>query len=795
MPADTLKAPTNRGPYIGRSLPRFEDLRFVRGAGRYTDDISLEGQAIAFFVRSPHAHARIGGIDVAEACGMPGVIAVLTGADYRADGCRGIEMRPMPADAHDISKPAFEPSPDRTVLDEPHWPLALERARYPGEPVAVVVAETLAQARDAAERVRVDYEVLPAVTDALAALEPDAPLLWDGAPGNLAMESTIGDRAKCLAAIADAHLVVDQQFRNQRIATVQMEPRSAIGSYDAATDSVTLTAGCQGAHRFRTPLAGCLGLPPERVRVICPDTGGGFGPRNDPNPEHIVVAWAARRLRRPVKWTSDRSEAFLTDYQGRDIITKARMAFARDGRIQALALELIGNVGGQTATYVPLSNAYRIAPTVYDVPCAVVHVRGVMTNTVPTAPFRGAGRPEAHLVIERLLDIAARRLGIDRVAIRRRNLIRRAQLPYRSATGLTYDSGDFIGNMRRVLEAADWGHANVRRRDAKRRGKLFGHAICNYVESPVGMPHERVKAHVDADGSVALVVGTQSTGQGHETSFRQVMADKLGVTPQEIRFVSGDTATLASGGGTHSDRSMRLAGSLMVEASGRIVAQAKRVAAALLDAKEDAISFDDGLLSTPASNRRLSLFDIARAIKDDPSLPDDLRVPLTAECAFTGRIPAYPTGAVVCEVEIDPGTGAVDLRRYVSVDDAGQAINPMILHGQAHGGIAQGIGQALLERMAYAPESGQVLSGSFMDYGIPRAHLLPFFDVELTEDPTSGNALRVKGGGESGITPALAVVMNAVMDALAPYGVEHMDMPATAERVWRAMREGTSPRQ
>jgi carbon-monoxide dehydrogenase large subunit len=309
------------------------------------------------------------------------------------------------------------------------------------------------------------------------------------------------------------------------------------------------------------------------------------------------------------------------------------------------------------------------------------------------------------------------------------------------------------------------------------------------------MPHERVKAHVDADGSVALVVGTQSTGQGHETSFRQVMADKLRVTPQEIRFVSGDTATLASGGGTHSDRSMRLAGSLMVEASGRIVAQAKRVAAALLDAKEDAISFDDGLLSTPASNRRLSLFDIARAIKDDPSLPDDLRVPLTAECAFTGRIPAYPTGAVVCEVEIDPGTGAVDLRRYVSVDDAGQAINPMILHGQAHGGIAQGIGQALLERMAYAPESGQVLSGSFMDYGIPRAHLLPFFDVELTEDPTSGNALRVKGGGESGITPALAVVMNAVMDALAPYGVEHMDMPATAERVWRAMREGTSPRQ
>jgi len=789
MPAHAIA--TDRGPYIGRPMPRFEDLRLVRGAGRYTDDIALPGQAYAAFVRSPHAHAYILEVDAAAARAMPGVIAVLTGGDYRIDGCRGIAMRPMPADAHDITVPAFV-SEGRETLDERHWPLAADRARYPGEPVAVVVAETPAQARDAAERVQVTYEVLPAVTDALDALEPGAPRLWDAAPGNLAMEATIGDRARVLAALSDAHLVVDQVFRNQRIATAQMEPRSAIGEYDPASDSVTLIAGCQGAHRFRTPLAECLGLPPERVRVICPDTGGGFGPRNDPNPEHIVVAWAARKLRRPVKWTSDRSEAFLTDYQGRDIITKARMAFARDGRIRALALELIGNIGGQTGSYVALSNAYRIAPTVYDVPVALVHVRGVMTNTVPTAPFRGAGRPEAHLVIERLLDMAAQRLGIDRVDIRRRNLIKRAQLPYRSATGLTYDSGDFTGNMERALAAADWQGGKARAKDARRRGKLFGRAVCNYVESPVGMPHERVKATVGADGVVELVVGTQSTGQGHETSFRQVMADKLGVTPEEIRFVSGDTATLASGGGTHSDRSMRLAGSLMVEASGKIVAQAKRVAAALLGTPEDAIVFDDGLLSTPASNRRLSLFDIARAIEDDPSLPDELRVPLASECAFTGRIPAYPTGSVVCEVEIDPETGAVDIRRYTSIDDAGQAINPLILHGQAHGGIAQGIGQALMERMAYDPGTGQVLTGSFMDYGLVRANMLPFFDVALTEDPTQGNALRVKGGGESGITPALAVVMNAVMDALAPYGVEHFDMPATPERVWQALRAGAA---
>ncbi|MPZ55395.1 MAG: molybdopterin-dependent oxidoreductase [Rhizobiales bacterium] len=789
MNADAPIGPTDRGPYIGRPLPRFEDLRLVRGQGLFTDDKSLLGQVFAAFVRSSHAHAQIVRIDAANVRRQPGVLAVLTGEDYRADGGAGIAQMPVPADAHDITKPAFAPSPERGILNEPHWPLATDRVRYPGEPVAVVIAETAAQARDAAERIRVDYEVLPAVTDALAALEPGAPLIWDGAHGNIAMEATFGDRAQTLAAIADAHLVIDQDFHNQRIATAQMEPRAAIAAYDAVTDSLTLMAGCQGAHRFRSALAGCLDMPPERVRVICPDTGGGFGSRNNPHPEHIVAAWAARRLQRPVKWTSDRSEAFLTDYQGRDLITRARMALSRDGRIRALALELIGNVGAQTVSYVWLSNAYRVAPTVYDVPSAFVQVRGVMTNTVPTAPFRGAGRPEATLVIERLLDIAASKLRIDRVEIRRRNLIGRAQLPYRSATGLTYDSGDFSGNMQRVLAAADWNGARARAKDAKRRGKLFGHAVCNYVESPVGAPHERVKARVDADGTVELAVGTQSTGQGHETSFAQVMADKLGVTPEDIRFVSGDTAALASGGGTHSDRSMRMAGALMVETSGRIVAQAKRVAAALLGAKEDAVGFDDGLLSSPASNRRLSVFDIARAIKDDPSLPDDLRAPLAAEAAYTGRIPAYPTGAAVCEVEIDPDTGAIQLTRYVSIDDAGQVINPMILHGQVHGGIAQGIGQALMEGVAFAPDSGQVLTGSFMDYGIPRAHLLPFFDVDLTEDPTSGNALRVKGGGESGITPALAVVMNAVMDALAPYGVTHLDMPATAERVWRAMRE------
>lgn len=781
----------DRPPYIGRSLPRFEDLRFVRGRGQYTDDISAEGQCFAVFVRSPHAHARIARIDATAAQAQPGVIAALTGADYVGDGCAGIAQLPVPNDAHDVAKRAFVPTPGDTILDTMQWPLAVERVRYPGEPVAVVIADSLAAARQAAEQVHVDCEVLPAVTDALDARRAEAPQLWPQAPGNIALAASFGDRTAVEAEMAAAHLVVAQQFRSQRIATAQMEPRAAIGIYDAAEDRVTLISGCQGAHRILLALTGCLKLPRERIRVICPDTGGGFGSRSNPHPEQIVVAWAARRLRRPVKWTADRSEGFLTDYQGRDLIADARMGFDRDGRIRAFAVELIGNVGAHTVSYVWLSNAYRVAPTVYDVPAALVDIRGVVTNTVPTAPFRGAGRPEATAVIEGLLDIAARKLDIDRVAIRRRNLIRHKQLPYRSATGLTYDSGDFVGNMDRVLELADWAGARARARDAKRRGKLFGRAICNYVESPVGMPHERVEVRVDPDGTVELAVGTQSTGQGHETSFAQVMADQFGVTPESIRFVGGDTARLASGGGTHSDRSMRLAGALMVEASGKVIAQAKRVAATLLDAPAESIDFADGLLSAPGRNRRLSLADVAHAIAEDMSLPEDLRVPLAATATITGRIPAYPTGAAVCEVEVDPETGTVDVCRYVSVDDAGQVINPMILHGQAHGGIAQGIGQALMETVAYAADSGQVLSGSFMDYGIPRARALPSFEVALTEDPTHGNPLRVKGGGESGITHSPAAVINAVIDALSPFGVTHLDGPLTPERLWKAMREAT----
>jgi len=787
--SDGVSANPQRGPFIGRPMPRFEDLRLVRGGGRYTDDVSVAEQTSAVFVRTPHAHASIVAIDTSAARAHPGVLAVLTGDDYVADGHLGMAHFPNPADANDIKIPTFVPMPERKILDELQLPLAAGRVRFVGEAVAIVVAESLVAARDAAEKVVVEYEILPAVSDVAEALSHDAPTIWPNAPGNLALDNAFGDRAAVEAAIAGAHVVIEQTIRCQRTASAFMEPRSAIGRYDEAAGQYILISGCQGVHRVRHPLADCLKVPEERVRVICPDVGGGFGSRTNLYPEQVAVVWAARRLGRPVKWTGDRHEAFLTDYTARDVVTAARLAFDRNGRMLALDLELTANIGAHTVSYVPLSNGYRVAPTVYDVPVAAVRLRGVMTNTVPTAPFRGAGRPEATAVMERLIDIAAQRLKIDRVKLRQRNLIRHDKLPHRTATGLTYDSGDFAGNLARALECADWKGFPARRKAAKKRGRLLGIGVANYVETPVGMPHERVAVNVSSAGSVDLVVGTQSSGQGHETSFRQVMADQLGVQPDAINFVSGDSATLASGGGTHSDRSMRLAGSLMVETSRTVIDKARRIAAAMLEVAERDISFADGLFMAPNSNRRLTLFDIAGAIDDLPTLPEDLRGPLRAEATFTGRIPAYPTGAAVCEAEVDPETGTIEIRRYTSIDDGGQPINPLILHGQVHGGVAQGMGQAMMEAAVYEPGSGQLLSASFLDYGMPRADHFPHMEVELTEDPTKGNALRVKGGGEAGITPSSAVLMNAVMDALSGFGIEHIDMPATPQRVWRAIRD------
>ncbi|AMN43013.1 xanthine dehydrogenase family protein molybdopterin-binding subunit [Rhodoplanes sp. Z2-YC6860] len=778
------------GPYIGRPMPRFEDLRLVRGAGKYSDDISMTGQAYAAFVRTPHAHAVVKRVDVAAAQKMPGVIAVLTGADYIADGLKGALQRANPAGAIDIKVRAFDPA-KRPVLEEEQYPLVADRVRYPGEAVAMVIAETRLAARDAAEAVQVEYEVLPAATDVRKAQRSE-PIWPDACPDNVALDETFGDVDAVRAAFDAADLVVEQTFVNQRIANCQMEPRSGVGSYDAVTDSYTLISGNQGVHAPRMVLAESWGLPLDKIRFICPDVGGGFGLRNNLYPEQTSILWAAKRVGRPVKWTNDRSESFLTDYAGRDLVTTASLAFTKDGRITAYRVDHIGTCGGQTVTYVPLSNAYRVATTVYDIPLMHMRCRSMMTNTVPTAPFRGAGRPEATLVLERLIDMAAERLGMDRLRIRQVNVIPKKKLPYRTASGLLYDSGDFANNMKRMIEVSDWKGFTARKRESKKRGKLRGIGISNYLETPVGIPHERVEVTVLPTGKVQLAVGTQSTGQGHETSFAQVMADLLGVRPEDILFVCGDTSKIPSGSGTHSDRSMRLGGTLMFQASEDVVAQAKAASAAILGVPESDVSFSDGLFAAPNSNRRLTIFDVAQAVSENSSLNGGK--PLESKKTFTGRIPAYPTGCAICEVEIDPDTGAVNIPRYGSIDDAGQAINPLILHGQVHGGIVQGVGQALVENVQY-DEQGQVLTGSFMDYGVPRAHMVPSFDIALTEDPTKGNPLRVKGGGEAGITPALAVVMNAIMDALKELGVEHIDMPATPARIWGAIQEGRAARR
>jgi carbon-monoxide dehydrogenase large subunit len=471
------------------------------------------------------------------------------------------------------------------------------------------------------------------------------------------------------------------------------------------------------------------------------------------------------------------------------MIARGRLGFAADGRIVGMAVEFNGNIGGHPVSYVFLNNAYRVLPTVYDLPVAHVKIRGILTNTVPTAPYRGAGRPEAILVLERLIDIAARRLGMDRLALRHRNLVRRAQLPYRSATGLTYDSGDFVGNQQKAAAAADWAGFKQRRRAAAKRNKLAGIGLANYLEVPVGAPIEWVSVKVLAEGRIEVAAGTQSSGQGHETSFAQVMADRLGVNPQEVRLITGDTRLVAAGGGTHSDRSMRLAGLVLVEASEKILAQARAVFAALVDAPNAEVAFDDGLFSAPRSNRRLGIFDLARAIESEPALAPNLRQRLAAEAKFVGRFPAYPTGAAVAEVEIDPQTGVVTIVRYTTVDDAGQPINPLILDGQTHGGIVQGAGQVLVEGIAHDPDSKQVLNASFMDYGVLRADMVPSFSVSLSEDPLRSHPLRVKGGGEGGIVPALASVSNAIVDALSVYGIEHIELPATPARVWEAIKQ------
>ena len=770
---------------IGASVLRKEDQRLLTGKGCFSDDVNLEGQVYAAMVRSPHAHARIGRIDAAEAMSAPGVLAVLTGADVLADGLKPIPHRPILPSPPDICLHNRDGS---EIYIAPHYPLPADKARFVGEAVAMVVAESVHAARDAAELVSVDYEPLPAVTMAAAAVESDAPRVWEERGSNACIDADVGDAAATEAAFARAAHVVRIATWIQRVAASPMEPRAAAGAFDAATKRYTLYAGSGGVVRQKRELAVILGIEEGAVRIVSRDVGGNFGTRNNFYPEFALVVWAARRLGRPVKWTCDRQEAFLSDYQGRDLTASAELALDERGHFLALRCNAISNVGAHSASYVPLTKGASILSSVYRIPAARVRARAVLSNTPPTTPYRSAGRPEAMFVIERLIDLAALEHGFDRIELRRRNLVPESAMPYANPLGLTYDSGAYAKAMSAALALADWDGFAGRRDEARGRGMLRGIGIANYIEVTSGFPTERADITVLPGGRIDVVIGTMSSGQGHETSFAQLLVDWLGVPFESIRLVTGDTDVVTEGGGSHSGRSMRLAAIVIGKASQEIVAKGVRLAAHALEVAETDIEFGKGRFSVKGTDRSIGLFEIAASALETQHLPEDLRGPLAATCRETVPVAAFPYGSQVCEVEVDPATGVVDIVRVSAVDDVGRAINPRILHGQAHGGIAQGVGQALLEQCRYDPESGQMLSASFMDYAIPRADCLPDFATEISEVPSPTNRLGIRAGGEGGTTPALAAVINAIVDALAEFGVKHIDMPATPERVWRAIR-------
>jgi carbon-monoxide dehydrogenase large subunit len=781
---------STRAAGIGQPVARKEDARLLTGQSRFSDDVNLPGQAYAVLVRSLHAHARIRAIDAAPALAMPGVIAVLTGADATADGLKPIPHRPV-IGPPDIALGRRDAS-DKFL--SPHRVLPHDKTRFAGEAVAMVVAESLGAAKDAAERVRVDFEPLPAVTHTLAAAAADAPLVWDEARSNVCIDAEVGDAAATAAAFERAAHVVPLETWVQRVTGVPLEPRAALGHYDAATGRTTLYAGSGGAVRQKHELAAILDVPMERIRVVSGDVGGNFGTRNAFYPEFALVAWASRRIGRPVKWTCERQEAFLSDYQGRDLFVRAELALDRAGSFLALRGSVISNVGAHTVSFVPLIKGVSLLSSVYRIPAAHIRARAVMSNTPPTNPYRSAGRPEAMFVIERLVERAASTHGFNRIELRRRNLVRAEEMPYANPLGLTYDSGEYARAMDAALARADWEGFAQRRAAAARRGKRRGIALANYVEFTTGAPREWTKVTVLPKGRVDIAIGTLSSGQGHQTSFAQCVTEWLGVPFDSVNLIQGDTDIVPVGGGSHSGRSMRLAGIVIGKASDAIIARGKNVAAHVLEAAEHDIEFAGGTFTVKGTDRSIGIFEVARQAGERRDLPAELTGPLAAECDHTVDVGGFPYGSHVCEVEIDPELGTVEIAAYVAVDDVGRAVNPRILHGQAHGAIAQGVGQALSECCVYDPDGGQLVSGSFMDYAIPRAGDLLPFTTEISEVPSPSNPLGVRAGGEGGTTPALAVVVNAVVDALKEFGVEHMDMPLTPERVWRETAGKTARR-
>jgi carbon-monoxide dehydrogenase large subunit len=766
-----------KGDPIGRSLRRLEDRRFLIGEGRYVEDIDMPGQLHGIVLRSPHGHALIDGIDAGAARAMPGVRGIFTAADLDADG-----IGPLPC--------IVQVATVAPMIAPPRRALARDRVRHVGDPVAFVVADTVHRARDAAERIAVAYRPLPAVVDAMEALAAGAPILWDEAPGNLSYRFERGDKAAVDAAFAEAAHIIEIELVNNRLVVAPIEPRAAIGHYDAAADRFELLLTGQGVHSLRRQLADAVfHMPPDHIVVRAPDVGGGFGVKNFLYPEWVLMLWAARRLGRPVKWVAERGEEFVSSAQGRDNHTRGRLALDRDGRFLALDVDTVANLGAYLSTNGPGSSTNSPASAmggVYAIPAMFMAVRGVFTNTVPIDAYRGAGKPEANYLIERLVDRAARRLGLDPVALRRRNLITR--FPYRSGLGITIDCGRFAANLeemgRRILTD---GFAD-RRRAAAARGKLRGLGIACFLETSRGTPGERAEIRFEPDSRIALVLGTQSNGQGHETSFVQIAADLLGLPMDAFRFVQADTRVVKSGNGHGGARSMHMGGTALYLAAQMVLLKGRAIAAHLLQAEASEMSFGAGRFTVGGGGRGIDLLALAEAARDPANLPGEMTPGLDADAHNDSNLFTFPSGCHAAEIEIDPETGAATLECYAAIDDYGRLINPMLTMGQIQGGLAQGIGQALFEHAVYDERSGQLLTGSFIDYALPRADDLPPFDIALAELPTAVNPLGVKGAGQAGCIAAPQTIINAILDALAPLGIEHIDMPATPERVWHAIR-------
>jgi aerobic carbon-monoxide dehydrogenase large subunit len=773
-------APTGTG--IAQPVRRREDLRLLTGRGHYSDDLNLPGQAYAVMVRSPHAHALIRRIDPAAARAVPGVLAVLTGEDVSVDG-----LQPLPNIANSHPADISIQNKDGSPIIRPYQAAIISpEVCHVGEIVAAVIGTSVAAAKDAAELVAVDYEVLPAVSHSLIAAQPDAPRARQNSP-NIILDGEVGDAAATAAAFAGAAYIVKFDTWVQRIAGVPMEPRAAIGEFDPATGRYTLHAGAGGAVSPRRDLAMVLGVPTDQARVVMQDIGGNFGTRGGFNPEFAIVAWASRRVGRPVKWTSDRSEYFMADHQARDLAVSAELALDADGRFLAMRGSNLVNQGAYALAFGSLNKGVEIMSSIYHVPTVHFRARAALTNTAPTRPYRSSGRPEVMFVMERLIDLAARETGIDRIELRRRNLVPESMMPYTNPFGMVYDSGAYHRVMERVLEIAEWPGFPARREEARRRGKCRGIGVANYVDTATGAPREKAELTVKPEGVVEVVVGTVSQGQGHETSFAQLVTEWLGVPLDSVKLVTGDTDRVSVGGGAHSGRALRLASIVMLNSSNQIIEKGLRIASHLLEAAAEDIDFIAGHFEVKGTDRRVGIYEVARAALERDDLPEESRGPLRGESDETVNLAAFPYGCHVCEVEVDPETGVTEIVRYSAVDDCGRAVNPLIVHGQIHGGIVQGVGQALWEQVVYDPESGQLVSGSFMDYAMPKADSLPFFTTELSEVPSPTHPLGMRPAGEGGTTPALGVVVNAIVDALAEFGVRYIEMPATPERVWRAI--------